>query len=119
MSSRSQICFPSYSCTGLCFHNGKLEFSIWLSCFEKIGGRTDGRGATLNAAPMQGRIFYVTNIECFRDVIGHVTISFDTHMQFPVGSALERNLYISCRFPDKRIGVTSLTYQGHETSSAT
>jgi len=53
------------------------------------------------------------------DVIGHVTIRYS--MSFPIGGPLERSLYLQpfSRLRSKRIGVTSLTFQCHVTSTVT
>jgi len=54
-----QMCSPSYFCPALCFKLN-LSFYGFPVVFDKIGGsdgRTDGRtGATLNAAPREGRV---------------------------------------------------------------
>jgi len=58
-----------------------------------------------------------------RDVIDHVTISAPAHRPFPIAGPLERieslNPAVFEILRSKRIGVTSLTFQGHVTLSVT
>jgi len=74
--------------------------------------------------PLDSRPYYLKAPLGSRDVIGHVTIWYYLilHMSFPIGGPLERSLYLQLcsRYCDLSVlGVTSLKFQSHVTSSVT